>query len=89
MEKKKKQRKFSEICILLTCISQMAKVISFKFKTWCPLCREQLHHKFGAIQEGITELRLHENCDFVLPVNMLTSFVHPVFLGCTTHYHAS
>jgi len=32
---------------------------------------------------------MYENCDFVIPINILTPFVRPVFLGCTTHYHVS
>ena len=29
---------------------------------------------------------MRENCDFVVPVNILTKFARPVFMGHTTHY---
>ena len=37
----------------------------------------------------ITEIRMCENRNFVLPVNILTLLAHTVFLGHTTHYHVS
>ena len=44
--------------------------------------------KMIAIQEGSTELHMHENCILFLPVNILMVW-HGGFLGCTTHYCVS
>jgi len=49
---RKKWKKFTK---LFTCVLQMAKGISFKFKVCYPLFGEQLHYKYGA-----TQLRHHE-----------------------------
>ena len=35
--------------------------------------------------EDITELWMRENCDFVVPVNMLTPFVHAPFSWAARH----
>ena len=34
---------------------------------------------------GITELQMHENCEFVVPVNILTLFVRTLFSEAARH----
>jgi len=64
---------------LLAHILGMLK-FSSNFKIWPPLSGGYLHCKF------ITELDMRENCNFVVPVNILMLCAHPILLSCTTHY---
>jgi len=69
--RRKKQRNFFPKFYFIAHILEISEGIFFKFGLWPPLNGGHLHCKFGS---GITELRMCENLEFVVSVNMLTPF---------------
>ena len=75
-KEEKKPINFYEI--LLTHISEKASL----FENWVEVNSTVNLVPFG---QGITELQIHENCDFVVPVNILTTFARALFSRATRH----
>jgi len=83
------------------CEKKNTKKKQFFLKVWLLVSREWLKSNFECglpkvesnsmvnfvpFRSKFTELYMCENCDFVVPVNILIPFASPVFLGHTTHY---
>jgi len=60
-------------------ISGMAEGIFFKFGMWPSLSEGTSIVNLMPFGSDITELHMCENCDFVLPVNILTPFAYALF----------
>ena len=74
----------------LSHISVMLRKIFFIFEMWPLLSVGNLHCKFGAIRirhHGATYAWKLQLCCFCQYTHSV--YVHPIFLGRTTHYHVS
>ena len=85
--KKKKRRKNEEIFNenLLTCVSGMAWGILLKFKKWLPFMVANSTVNLVPFGQNITELWMHKNRDFVVPVNIHTLFERASFSWAAQH----
>ena len=70
---------------LLIRISQTAIGISFKFKVWRPLYREQLHCKFGAIWQRYHGATYAWKLQFCFSCQYAHSFEYAPFFWATRH----
>jgi len=82
-EKKKKRIIFFES--LTAYILGMAEGIFFKFLMWPSQVKGTSTVNLVPFGSGITELWMHKNCDFVVPVNVLTLFACGPFSWATQH----
>ena len=64
----------------------MLEAILLKFVMWSTEIGGRVHSKIGSFCKDSTELRMHENHVFFLPVSILM-VLRAGFLGHTTHYH--